>query len=374
MLTLGRVFLAVADRPRGELVLHRVHRDARLKNASRTSRRCCCTPRARFAGVPLNLSVVDNVLCARRGKRPSPRRRRTANSRPEPNGRKRRRRRRGSIRRPPGRGGEIPRRHPVPTRRSPARTFARLTYVGAGTSSSTATGRDVEARAGSPGRVGRGGRRRAAAALAGRAAVSAAAEPGAVGGGEGGVVRRRRRALRRWGRRRRRGEARAAAALPPFSPPFCLPPRRGVAARRPTPCPPSAGTQLTTRMKVRGALTLSADAPLAGPRRDRSDVACRVRGGVRELRRGEVRGAAAAAASSSRGARVVSRPRRRRPARMTPHRPRCVGLERREVRVALDVGPVVAPRYAIAVGRVRAGVPAARPRASRFPASTGASR
>ena len=32
MLTLyGRVFLAVADRPRGELVLHRVHRDALVK-------------------------------------------------------------------------------------------------------------------------------------------------------------------------------------------------------------------------------------------------------------------------------------------------------------------------------------------------------
>ena len=65
LLTLyGRVFLAVADRPRGELVLHRIHRDAIVKErVANLSPLLLYTQGALPRGVPLNLSVVDNVLC-----------------------------------------------------------------------------------------------------------------------------------------------------------------------------------------------------------------------------------------------------------------------------------------------------------------------
>ena len=65
LLTLyGRVFLAVADRPRGELVLHRVHRDALVKErVANLSPLLLYTEGAIPRGVPLNLSIVDNVLC-----------------------------------------------------------------------------------------------------------------------------------------------------------------------------------------------------------------------------------------------------------------------------------------------------------------------
>lgn len=60
----GRVFLAVADRPRGELALHRVHRDALVKErVVNLSPLLLYTEGALPRGVRLDLSVVDNVLC-----------------------------------------------------------------------------------------------------------------------------------------------------------------------------------------------------------------------------------------------------------------------------------------------------------------------